>query len=139
MAMKSYNGGCHCGAVRFEADIDLAKGTTRCNCSICFKSRAWFTLVKADNLRMIVGDDAVADYQWTPPSRSEPNLHYHFCRTCGVRVFAQGDQEALGGRFYAVAVATLEDTDADELAASIKYVDGRHDHYDRQPEDIRLL
>jgi hypothetical protein len=62
----------------------------------------------------------LADYQWTPPGKPRPNQHYRFCKTCGVRVFAQGDQKAMGGVFYAVAVASLDDADPDELASSIK-------------------
>ena len=138
--MKTYEGSCHCGAVRFTADIDLGKGTTRCNCSICTKARAWFAIIKSDQFRLTKGADAMADYQWAPPGR-EPNLHYRFCKTCGVRVFAQGKQEAMGGVFYAVAIAALNDVDADAdaLAKSIKYVDGRHDQYAKAPADTRLM
>ena len=45
----------------------------------------------------------------------------------------------MGGKFYALAVAAIDDADADELAGSIRYVDGKHDRYDRTPEDIRLM
>jgi len=136
---KTYHGSCHCGAVTFEADIDLIKGTTRCNCSICAKTRAWFVIIEADAFRLIKGTDAQSDYQWTPPGKTKPRLHYRFCTTCGVRAFAQGQQEESGGSFYAIAVAALDDADSNELAVSIKYVDGRHDHYDRAPEDTRVM
>jgi hypothetical protein len=92
---KTYHGSCHCGAVRFEADIELRKDTTRCNCSTCTKARAWFAIMKTDGFHMIAGADALADYQWTPPGKPRPNLHYRFCTTCGVRAFAQGEQEAM--------------------------------------------
>jgi hypothetical protein len=139
MAMQMHSGSCHCGAVRFRAEVDLSEGTNRCNCSLCSKARAWFAFVKADRFQLLQGEDALADYQWTPPGKPQPHLHYRFCRTCGIRAFARGDVPALGGVFYAVNVAALDDADSDELAASIKYLDGRQDRFDRRPEDTRLL
>jgi hypothetical protein len=134
MALKTYSGSCHCGAVQFQADIDLSRGTTRCNCSICSKARAWFVMVSGDHFRLRKGEDAMADYQWTPAGKSRPNLHYRFCTTCGVRVFATG-QDPKGGPMYAIAVATLEGADPDELARSVKYLDGRHDQFNQAPPE----
>lgn len=119
--------------------MDISKGTLRCNCSICSKARAWFAFVPATNVRVVSGKDALADYQWTPRGKPQPHLHYHFCKTCGVRVFARGNAPSLGGRFHAIAVSTLENADPDELVASIRYVDGLHDRYDERPQDTRLM
>jgi len=58
---KTYNGSCHCGAVRFEADIDLAQGTFKCNCSICFETRAWLTGVPASGFRLLTDEKALAE------------------------------------------------------------------------------
>jgi hypothetical protein len=50
-----------------------------------------------------------------------------------------GDHGPGGGPFVFVPVALLDGADADELAASLHYVDGKHDRYDRPPADIRLM
>jgi hypothetical protein len=139
MALKKYSGSCHCGAVRFEADIDLNGDTTRCNCSICTKARAWFVLVTPEHYRLIKGAEAQTKYEWTPPGHPSANLHFQFCRTCGIRTVGRGDHGPQGGPFYFVAVASLDDVDPNELARSIKYVDGKHDRFDQPPKDTRLL
>ena len=141
MTMKTYQASCHCGAVRYEADIDLAKGANKCNCSICTKSRTWFALVRGtDSVRLKSGAAGLADYQWTLPGRPGPFLHFQFCTTCGVRAYAWGEHESFGGKFYAVPVTTLDDVDPDELAAApVTYVDGRHDNFNAPPADTRNL
>ncbi|WP_158818543.1 GFA family protein [Methylocapsa sp. S129] len=140
MTLKTHSGACHCGAVRFEADVDIAEGTIKCNCSSCTKARSWLVFTPAARFRLTAGVDSQADYQWTPPGRERPTILFHFCKTCGVRTPGRGEIEALGGAFYAVQVSLLNDVDPDELAAApIRYVDGRHDRFDRPPADIRFL
>jgi hypothetical protein len=139
MPLKTYCGSCHCGAVRFEADIDLSEGTYRCNCSLCSKVRGWFTLVSLDHFRQISGADAQTEYQWVPAGQPAANLHYRFCGTCGIRTAGYGQHGPGGGPFYFIAIAALDNASADELAPSIRYLDGRHNRFDRSPEDVRLL
>ena len=150
MSLKHCTGSCHCGAVRYEATLDLAKGTIRCNCSICKKARAWFTFVGGKDFRLLSGEDSMASYQWTPTGDSTqrvaltgkpgPFLTYRFCKTCGIRIYATGDAEFMGGRFYALAVSTLDNVDTDELtAAPLKFIDNLRDRYDSAPADTRLM
>ena len=145
MAMKTYQASCHCGAVRYQADIDLAKSANKCNCSLCTKSRAWFAFVPGARVRNIPGEDHLADDRWIPPGKPEPFLHFQFCKNCGVRAFGWGDHPSFsgasfGGKFYAVPVTALDYVDPDELAgAPVNYIDGRHDKFNAAVADTRTL
>ncbi|WP_443748128.1 GFA family protein [Asticcacaulis solisilvae] len=140
MPIKTYSGRCHCGAVAFEADVDLSQGTIKCNCSSCTKARSWLVFTPGDRFRLVSGAESQANYAWIPPGRTESKVEFHFCRVCGIRTPGRGDMATMGGVFYAVQVALLDDLDPDELAAApIHYLDGRNDHFDRAPADIRLL
>ena len=140
MTYKLYHGSCHCQAVRYEARFDLAAGSNRCNCSICSKARAWFLFVRNENFKLLAGEEVLGTYEWVPPGRTESGLTYRFCTKCGVRLYATGELEQLGGRFYALHVPTVDDIDRKELVnAPLNYFDGAHDRTDRGPADIRLL
>ena len=134
MSNTHYTGGCHCGAVTFSVSLDLAAGSSRCNCSFCSKTRMWLAFAPRAQLSITKGEDALVDYQHVPPHKTAPFLHLYFCKHCGVRPFGRGGHlPALGGEFYAVNIAAL-DLAPDQLAAiPVRYVDGAHDDYDATP------
>jgi hypothetical protein len=104
---KTYTGSCHCGAVQFECDLDLAGGTNRCNCTFCRKARFWMALAKSDAFRLLKGADLLTDYQHTPPALPAPFLHLTFCRRCGVWPFSKAATCRIGERILAVNIICL--------------------------------
>ena len=140
MSDQRYHGSCHCQAVRFEAEFDLAAGSNRCNCSLCSKARAWFLFVRADKFRLLEGEDMLTSYEWVPPGHEAAGLTYRFCSRCGIRLYATGELAQLGGRFYALHVPTLDDVDREALVnAPLNFIDNAHDRPDRAPADTRLM
>ena len=67
-------------------------------------------------------------------------MHHPFCRHCGVRSFGRVHIDALGGDFYSVNVACLDDVEASELvAAPVRFFDGRHNSWQTSPAETRHL
>jgi hypothetical protein len=133
MSVETYRGSCHCGAIRFEADLDLEEGSNRCNCSYCAKARAWFAFAKGPERFRLREGAGISEYRWTPPGDSEPHLTFTFCRTCGVRTYAQGDLDSLGGVFHAISVPALELAPERIAEIPVRYINGRDRRYDEAP------
>jgi hypothetical protein len=139
---KTYAGSCHCKAIRFECDIDLAAGTRRCNCSFCAKAGFWKVFAMQGAFRLLQGEEALADYQASPSEWPEGHVHHYFCRRCGMRPFSKGflDMAPFNGEFHAVNIACLDDATDEELAtAPIQYEDGRDNRWESAPAETRHL
>ena len=132
---KTYNGSCHCGAVSFEAEIDLSKGTGKCNCSICMKSRNWTAIVAPDQFRLKQGENRLSEYRFGSGA-----VTYKFCPDCGVHVFSLGYLEEIGGDFVSVRVNSLDNATPEELAeAPVSHADGRNNSWWNAPKVTSIL
>ena len=121
-ALQTYRGSCHCGAVRFEADLDLTQSSYRCNCSICRRTRFWPAVAREEAFRLLAGEDALTRYTFHTGKN-----HHYFCRHCGVRPFGVGTDTPIG-KMVGVNLGCLEDVSEELLSRlPITYVDGMAD------------
>jgi len=122
--LKTYHGSCHCGAVKFEAELDLTQSSYRCNCSICRRTRFWPAVAKPGGFRLLTGEADLKQYLFN----TRKNQHY-FCKHCGVRAFGVGTETPIGV-MYGVNLGCLEDVSDEDLSrVPITYVDGRSDRF----------
>jgi len=132
--MKTYKGSCHCGGVRFEADLDLEQPSYRCNCSICRRNRFWPAIARAGGLRVLAGQEMLTEYVFN----TKKNQHF-FCKVCGVRPFGVGNETPMG-KMYGVNIGCLEGvTEAELSRIPITYVDGMNNRWSEAPEHFAHL
>ncbi len=111
--MGSYQGSCHCGAVRFSVETELA-APIRCNCSFCKRRGTVVEIISAADFTLLEGAQQVAQYG------NRPFAKHHFCTNCGIQIFSE--ITAPGGDQVGFNVGCLADVDLEQL--TIKPFDG---------------
>jgi hypothetical protein len=76
-----YTGGCHCGAVRFQIEVDRGE-IIDCNCSICRKKGFLHLIVQAEHFRLLQGETLLTTYTFNTRT-----AQHTFCQVCGIHAF----------------------------------------------------
>jgi len=106
--MKTYTGGCHCGAVRYEVDMEPEQAMV-CNCSHCHIKGLVLTFVSPEQFRLTKGsEDELTDYQF-----NKKTIHHFFCPVCGVESFARGKKGE--ETMYAINLRCIDGLDLDAI------------------------
>ncbi|WP_274427282.1 GFA family protein [Chelativorans sp. YIM 93263] len=111
-----YAGGCHCGNVRFEVDVDLSSPIT-CNCSYCRQRGSILAFTPAESFTLEKGEESLTEYRF-----NTKQIEHLFCSSCGMESFARGAMPD-GTAMVAVNVRCLDDVDLDALET--QQFDGR--------------
>lgn len=105
MAETTHHGGCHCGAVRYHVDLDLAQPVITCNCSMCSRAGTMLAFVPAAKFTLDKGEDRLSSYKF-----NRNVIDHLFCKTCGIKSFARGKNRD-GSDMVAINVRCLDDVD----------------------------
>ena len=109
-------GGCHCRAVRFEAEVPDAVEILDCNCSICSATGFRHLIVPHEDFTLVSGRDALTSYRFGTGA-----AEHLFCRTCGIKSFYQPRSHPAA---WSVNLNALDDPGA--LRISVRSFDGRN-------------
>jgi len=78
-------GGCHCGAVRFEAEVPGPPiAALDCNCSVCSMTGFLHIIVPHEDFELLSARGALTSYRFGTGA-----AEHLFCSTCGVKSFYQ--------------------------------------------------
>lgn len=80
--LRRYEGGCHCGAVRFEIQAPDPLPVLSCNCSRCKQLGFLHVIVPASRFQLLSGRETLSEYTFN--TRTARHL---FCSRCGVQSY----------------------------------------------------
>ena len=118
MAVSTQHGGCHCGAVRYQVEIDIEAEALSCNCSMCGRSGTLLQFVPESAFKLEQGEQNLTDYLFNKHA-----IHHVFCNKCGIKPFARGTGQH--GPMVAINMRTLDEVDTFKVAGSAKQFDGK--------------
>ena len=123
--VQRLSGRCHCGAVQYEAEVDLSSAF-RCNCTICTKLSAVVASTRPSAFHLLSGEEWLREYRF-----GQKRIARFFCDRCGVHCFGRGYLEEVGGDYVSVNFNCLDDVDPN--AIPILFWDGRHNNWEAGP------
>lgn len=106
--MTTYQGGCHCGKVRYEVDLELGSAL-ECNCSHCAMKGLLLAFVPDAAFRPLSGEAEQTEYRF-----NKKQLAHLFCPVCGVQSYSRGENSK-GEKTVAINLRCLDGVDADTL------------------------
>ncbi len=100
--IRTHEGTCHCGAIRFQISSAFEELTT-CDCSICRRKNALMVKVPESQFKLFAGQEALSAYQF----HTRTATHY-FCKFCGIYPF---HRKRVSPDFFGINVYCLEGFD----------------------------
>ncbi len=107
--MKTYNGSCHCQAVKYTVSMEEVKKVNQCNCSRCHRLGWLLTFVPTSAFTLLSGEEHLIEYRF-----NKKHIAHLFCKTCGIESFARGTGSD-GTEMIAINVRCLDGVDIDTL------------------------
>jgi hypothetical protein len=105
--MTMHKGSCHCGAVAFEVETDLAQ-VIECNCSICRKKGYLLTFAPREALK-VSGEENLSTYTFNTHT-----IQHRFCAKCGTATYGEGRQPT-GEAMVAINVRCLDTVELSDI------------------------
>lgn len=102
-------GSCHCGKIAFDVEADITQATD-CNCSMCRRRGGLLWFGPREALTLKTPESDLSTYMF-----NKHHIQHHFCSTCGISPFGEGDNPKTGARMISVNVRCLPEVDLASL------------------------
>lgn len=111
-----YQGSCHCGNVKFEAEGEITSAMS-CNCSMCQRKGVLMWFVPRQNMHLLTPDDNASTYLF-----NKRLIKHRFCPICGIAPYSEG-LAPNGDAMAAINIRCIEGIDLASIP--VTHYDGR--------------